>query len=127
MAFNFLIVDDSLVVRKVLKKTLGLSGIPVGEIVEAENGLVGLEKLKESWVDLIFLDINMPVMNGVEFIQNLRTEAEYQNTPVVIVSTEGSETRIAELNNFGVRAYLRKPVTPEQLSDAVYQILGTNL
>jgi two-component system chemotaxis response regulator CheY len=127
MSFNFLIVDDSSVVRKVLKKTLGLSGIPVGQVMEAENGLMGLEKLKESWVDLIFLDINMPIMNGLEFIKNLRADSEYAQTPVVIVSTEGSETRIEELNSFGVKAYLRKPVTPEALSDAVHNILGSNV
>jgi two-component system chemotaxis response regulator CheY len=124
MSYNILIVDDSSIVRKVFRKTLALSGVPTGEVLEAENGLKGLESIESNWVDLVFLDINMPVMNGVEFIKNLRSNPEHAEIPVVIVSTEGSQTRIQELNEYGVKAYLRKPITPEQLSDTIQSILG---
>lgn len=124
MSYNVLIVDDSSIVRKVLIKTFGLSSIPVANFYEAQNGAEGLALLKEHWVDIVFLDVNMPVMNGLEFMQNLRGDPEYQSLPVVIVSTEGSHERISELESRGISAYLRKPVTPEQLVETIQSILG---
>lgn len=124
MAFNILAIDDSSIVRKVLKKTLGMTSIDVGEFIEAENGLVALEKLKNSWIDIIFLDINMPKMNGVEFMQALQNDEQHKNLPVVVVSTEGSKERINELTNLGVTEYLRKPVTPEGIVEVVERLLG---
>ena len=93
MSYNILIVDDSSIVRKVLIKTLGIAGVPVGDIYEAENGLVALEILESNWVDLIFLDINMPVMNGMEFMEHLRKSSDFDETPIIVVSTEGSKER----------------------------------
>ena len=124
MAYNLLLVDDSVVVRKVLRKALGLSGLPIGEILEAENGAEALKVLNDNWIDLIFLDINMPVMNGIEFIEKLRASDTLHNIPVVVVSTEGSSERKDNLIKKDVKAYLRKPVTPEQLTDTITDILG---
>lgn len=123
MAFNLLIVDDSSIVRKILIKTIGLSNIEVNSIVEAENGQEALEKINSNWVDLIFLDINMPVMNGVEFLEKIRNDKNLKETPVIIVSTEGSRDRIEYLEKLGISAYLRKPTTPEDLSTVVRDIL----
>ena len=113
MAFNILVVDDSETVRAVLAKTLQLSGIEVGELYKAANGKEALEILKDRWVDLIFSDINMPVMGGVEMIQQMRQDDMLKTIPVIVVSTEGSTTRIEQLKAEGVRAYIRKPFTPE--------------
>lgn len=124
MSFRFLIVDDSSIVRKSLKKTIAMAGINVNEIKEAENGLQALQQVKNSWIDLIFLDINMPVMNGIEFMQELRADDEHKTTPVIIISTEGSKERIEQLNDLGVRAYLRKPLTPELLVNTLNSILA---
>ena len=124
MSFNILIVDDSSIVRKVLIKTLGIAGIPVGEIFQAENGLVALDLLQNNWVDLIFLDINMPVMNGMEFMNHLRESHDFDETPVIVVSTEGSKERKDELFDKNIKAYLRKPITPEELADKVSEVLG---
>ena len=123
MAFNFLIVDDSSVVRKVIIRTIGMTALDVNSIIEAENGQQALEKLKESWVDLIFLDINMPVMNGLQFMEALRADSTFCDTPVIIVSTEGSKERIERLNELGIKAYLRKPTSPEDLASAVNNVL----
>ncbi len=124
MAYNILIVDDSETVRAVIVKTLGLTGLDLGEIHQAANGEEALAMLREQWIDLVFSDINMPVMTGIEMIEKMRTDDMLKNTPVVVISTEGSKTRIEELINQGVRAYLRKPFTPEDLKEAIDSILG---
>jgi two-component system chemotaxis response regulator CheY len=124
MAFNILIVDDSKTIRSVIRKTLLIAGVPTGELYEAGNGLEGLQIMKDNWIDLCFADINMPVMNGIEMIEKMIEDNMLEQLPVVIVSTEGSKTRIEELFRKGVRAYLRKPITPEILRNVVKEVLG---
>jgi two-component system chemotaxis response regulator CheY len=124
MAYNVLIVDDSVTIRAVLKKTLSISGLPVAEIFEAGNGKEALSILEQSWVDIVFADINMPVMSGIEMVDRLVESGQISTTPVVMVSTEGSQTRIEELIKKGVRAFVRKPITPELLKDVIEDVLG---
>jgi two-component system chemotaxis response regulator CheY len=124
MSFNILIVDDSRTIRSVIKKTLLIAGVPTSELFEASNGLEGLQIMKNNWVDLCFADINMPVMNGIEMIEKMLEDHMLEQLPVVIVSTEGSKTRIEELFRKGVRAYLRKPITPEIIRNVVKEVLG---
>lgn len=124
MSYNILIVDDSDIVRAVIKKTLGLAGVPVNELYQAANGEEALAVLKDHWIDLVFSDINMPVMTGVEMFHHMREDDQMRSVPVVIVSTEGSKTRIDELLKDGIRAYIRKPFTPESLRDVIDEILG---
>ncbi|MCD6570376.1 MAG: response regulator [Deltaproteobacteria bacterium] len=127
MAYNILVVDDSNVIRKVLIKTLSLAKVPVGEVFEAANGKEALEILDGSWIDLVFADINMPVMNGVEMIEKMSESGMLNNIPVVIISTEGSLTRIEELKAKGVKAYVRKPFTPEAIKEVVQDVMeGSN-
>jgi len=124
MAYNILVVDDSAVVRAVIKKTLTLAGIDVGQIFNAENGQVGLDIASTEWIDLIFADINMPIMGGIEMVERMSEEGLLSTIPIIIVSTEGSATRIAELKKKGVAAYVRKPFTPESIREVVSQIMG---
>jgi two-component system chemotaxis response regulator CheY len=124
MSFNILIVDDSKTIRSVIKKTLLIAGVPTGDLYEASNGCEGLQIMKDNWVDLCFADINMPVMNGIEMIEKMLEDNMLEKLPVVIVSTEGSKTRIEELFRKGVRAYLRKPITPEIIRNVVKEVLG---
>lgn len=123
MSYNFLVVDDSQIVRSVIKKTLALCESNIGAIYEAENGQQALKLLDENWVDLVFADINMPVMDGVEMIHHMKDNDLLSKIPVVVVSTEGSETRITELKEAGVREFLRKPFTPEQIRTALDKYL----
>lgn len=123
MAFNILIVDDSSVVRKVIEKTLRMGTLPLGEIYFAENGKEALELIDRHWVDVIFADINMPVMNGVEMIEKLSKNGVTKSVPIIIVSTEGSTTRIEHLKSKGVTAYIRKPFLPEEFNNVVNDIL----
>ena len=124
MALNVLVVDDSETVRSVLAKTLELSGIDVGELYKAANGKEALDILKDHWIDLIFSDINMPIMGGVEMIQQMQQDDVLKAIPVIVVSTEGSMTRIEQLKAQGVRAYIRKPFTPELVRAVVGDIIG---
>jgi len=123
MAVNVLVVDDSGVMRSMIVKTLRLSGLQLGEIYQAADGREGLDVLGEHWIDLIIVDINMPVMNGEEMIDRMRENSEYNDTPVVVVSTEGSETRVERLRDKGAR-FIHKPFTPEMIRDTVKDLLG---
>ena len=124
MSLNILIVDDSATVRAVIKKTLGLAEVPLDTLYQASNGDEALQVLRSNPVDLVFSDINMPGMNGIELIDHMQAEEDLRNIPVVVISTEGSKTRIEDLQNKGIRAYLRKPFTPEQLKEVVEDITG---
>ena len=124
MAYNVLIVDDSAIVRAVVRKTLSLTGVELGVVLEAGNGQEALERLAKNWIDIVFADINMPVMTGIEMVDQMIARDILKTSPVVIISTERSETRMAELRAKGVSAYLNKPFTPECLRDVITQVLG---
>ena len=103
-----------------------MAEVELGNVFQAGNGKEALELLADNWVDLIFADINMPVMNGVEMIEKMSEDGVIHTIPVVVVSTEGSTTRIDHLKNLGVTAYLRKPFQPEQFREIVQDVLGTS-
>lgn len=126
MAYNILIVDDSSVVRSVISKTINLAHISVNEIFFAENGQVALDILADQWIDIVFADINMPVMSGLDMVKAMAEKDMLDSVPVVIVSTEGSTTRIKQLKEIGVRGYVRKPFTPEKVIEVFNEILGEN-
>jgi two-component system, chemotaxis family, chemotaxis protein CheY len=124
MALNVLIVDDSETVRSVIIKTLSIAQIPVNTIYQAANGKEALSVLEEQWIDIVFADINMPVMGGIEMVEKMSEDGLLKSVPVVIVSTEGSSTRIEQLKKKGVSAYIRKPFTPETIRKVVDDIIG---
>ena len=124
MAYNILLVDDSETIRAVMAKTLDIAGVPINIIYEAENGKEALAILGEHWIDITFADINMPVMNGMEMVERMCGDGVLKTIPVIIVSTEGSHTRIEELRSKGVRGYVRKPFTPEIIREVVSNVLG---
>ncbi len=124
MAYTIMVVDDSETIRSVLERTIGMTKLPVDAIIKAENGKDALEKLADNWVDIVFTDINMPEMNGIELVDEMNNHAEYQDIPVVIVSTEGSKSRIEQLRQKGIKGYLRKPFTPENIRDVIIETLG---
>ena len=123
MSYNILIVDDSSIIRNVVKKSIEMSGVDAGEVFEAANGDEALTVLREHWVDIVMSDINMPHMNGVELVRRMSEDEEMRDVPVVIISTERSETRMEELRRHGIKGYLTKPFRPEELRDVVNGIL----
>ncbi|MBP3191928.1 response regulator [Natronogracilivirga saccharolytica] len=118
MSLNILVVDDSAVMRKMIIKTLNMSGIPLGNIMEASDGKEGLQKLEENWIDLLMIDINMPVMDGMEMLNHVRSNPRTKDTPVLIVSTESNEQRIANFYKLGA-SFVHKPFTPEELRQEI--------
>ena len=126
MSVTILIVDDSETVRAVLQKTLRMADIPLKELYTAANGQEALEVLRGNWVDLVVTDINMPVMGGVELIERMSADDALKGIPIVVVSTEGSATRIEDLLAKGVRAYIRKPFTPEKFREVFNDVLGVS-
>ena len=123
MGYNVLIVDDSMIIRKMIAKTLSISGLEISEFYFAENGRQALNQLRENWIDIVFADINMPEMNGMEMIEEMKKEDLLSTVPVVIISTERSRERIATLKAAGVKAYLRKPFIPEEFTRVVKDLL----
>lgn len=124
MAFNLLVVDDSATMRTVIIKTLNVAEVPINELYQASDGKEALEILKGNWIDLVLADINMPVMNGVEMVDEMTKDDVLKTIPVIIVSTEGSAKNIERLKSKGVRAYVRKPFTPEKLKGVVQEVMG---
>lgn len=124
MGYNVLIVDDSMIIRKMVAKTLSISDLDISEFFYAENGRQALEQLQANWVDIVFADINMPEMNGVEMVQEMQQQDLLSSIPVVIISTERSRERIETLKALGVRAYLQKPFVPEEFTKVVKDLLN---
>lgn len=123
MGYNVLIVDNSMIIRKMVAKTLSISDLDIGEYYFAENGRQGLEQLDANWIDIVFADINMPEMNGIEMIAQMQKQEMLSTIPVVVISTERSRQRIESLKAMGVRAYLQKPFVPEEFARVVKELL----
>jgi two-component system chemotaxis response regulator CheY len=124
MSYTILIVDDSTIIRSMIKKSIGLSGIDVSQIYEAGNGLEALEVLSKNWIDIVFADINMPKMNGVELVEKMSEDNMLVSIPVVMISSDQSQARIDELKKQGIRAYIKKPFRPENFRDTICSVLG---
>ncbi len=124
MSCNVLIVDDSPILRRAIKKVTKLAGVEEDRIHEAGNGKEALEILETVWIDLVLLDLNMPVMDGEEFVKQLRTRPDLSSVAVVIVSTEANKERLERLRVLGVVDSLRKPFEPEDLCRLISKVLG---
>lgn len=118
-----LIVDDSSVMRKIVERSLRQAGIELKQVLEAGNGAEALSVLQDNTVDLILCDINMPVMDGLEFVKQLSGVANAKGVPVVMITTEGSEAHVVQALSCGARGYIRKPFTADQVKEHVIPVL----
>ena len=114
-----LIVDDSAVMRKIIKKNITESGMTVPEFIDAGDGKQALEAVSKDEIDLILCDWNMPNMSGLEFIKALSSLGLPKKIPVVMITTEGSDAKKSEAKASGAVGYLTKPFTPDQLRDTL--------
>jgi two-component system chemotaxis response regulator CheY len=124
MTIRALIVDDSSVMRKIVERSLRQAGIDLAPVLEAGNGAEALVVLQGNQVDLILCDVNMPVMDGLEFIKQLPGVPNAKDVPVVMITTEGSESHVVQALSSGARGYIRKPFTPEQVREHVVPVLA---
>ena len=124
MACNVLIVDDSSSMRAIIRKIIKVSGFNIGELLEAADGKEAIKVLTDEWVDLVLTDINMPNMNGLELISEIKKDEMLKSIPVVMVTTEGSEKRIQESMKLGASGYIKKPFLPEEIKRTLSAIMG---
>jgi two-component system chemotaxis response regulator CheY len=120
-----LIVDSSSVMRKIVERTLRQTGLAIASIFEAESGVEALEVLRQHRVDLILSDINMPNMDGLEFLRQLREQDLAPDVPVVMIATESSEEHVRGAIAAGAQGYIRKPFTAEQVKERVLPLVDT--
>lgn len=123
MTYDVLIVDDSPAMRSFIGRVLDLSGMEIGARLEAGHGAEALEILDKSWVDVILTDINMPVMNGEEFLTQVASRGDLKAVPVVVVSTDSTGMRVDRMMSLGAKGYVKKPFSPESLREELERVL----
>jgi two-component system chemotaxis response regulator CheY len=131
---DVLIIDDSAAIRKILQRVLRQTGLPIGKVLEAGDGaealtalgfgLTGHDETKttDAKVGLVLCDINMPNMDGLEFLRTLKEDIHWKDLPVVMVSTEGSQDKVLQAVGLGAAGYVRKPFTAEQIKEKLTSI-----
>ena len=124
MPFNILVVDDSASMRKVLRKSIIMCHIGDVNFYEAENGEDALKVLKNEWVDLIFTDINMPIMDGFELVSNLNKDDIHQNTPIIVVTSDTSAENAEAAKKYKIKHIMYKPFRPEAIRELLINLLG---
>jgi two-component system, chemotaxis family, chemotaxis protein CheY len=123
MEADILVVDDSAAIRKILQRVLRQTGLSIGAIYEAGDGQEALELLKANPVGMILTDINMPRMDGLQLLGALKAAPEWAGIPVVMITTEGGETKVAEAVRLGAAGYVRKPFTADQIKEKLAGVL----
>lgn len=127
MESEVLVVDDSAAIRKILQRVLRQTGMSIGTIHEAGDGQEALETLRRRRIDLVLSDINMPKMDGLQLLASLRASPDWRGIPVVMITTEGGEAKVAEAVKLGASGYVRKPFTADQIKEKLTGFLETAL
>lgn len=117
MSKTLLIVDDSATMRKIIMRTVKMSGLEFDTTEEAENGVEALEKLGAGPVDIMLCDVNMPEMSGIELVKEVRKLSDCENTKIIMVSTESSQELIDGVIADGANGFITKPFTPEKFQE----------
>jgi CheY-like chemotaxis protein len=123
-SLTILIVDDSTMMRALIRRVAGLVGQPIGRVLEAADGQQALATLEREHVDALFTDINMPVMSGTELLREIARRGLWPDLTRVIISTDGSQARREEVRGLAVEHYLEKPFSPETMRDVLDTILS---
>jgi len=118
---NFLIVDDSTTMRKIIK--LNLTKIGYSNIIEAAHGVEALQKLSTEKIDLIFSDWNMPEMNGLQFLQKVRSQSGYQDIPIIMLTTVSTQDEVVAALKAGASSYIVKPFTADKLKEEIEAVI----
>ncbi|MCZ2155636.1 MAG: response regulator [Bryobacterales bacterium] len=124
MASDVLIVDDSAAIRKILARVLQQTEVVTGKIFEAGDGVQALDVLRENTVALVLSDINMPNMDGLEFLKAFRANSAWNAIPVVMITTEGSQAKVMEAVQAGASGYVRKPFTADQIKEKLLTLMS---
>jgi two-component system chemotaxis response regulator CheY len=120
---DVLVVDDSAAIRKILNRVLRQTGMAIGTIHEAGDGQEALDLLKTNRPNLVLTDINMPKMDGLQLLAALKGSDDWRSIPVVMITTEGGEMKVAEAVRLGAAGYVRKPFTADQIKEKLVGLL----
>jgi two-component system, chemotaxis family, chemotaxis protein CheY len=123
MDSDVLVVDDSAAIRKILQRVLRQTGMAINTIHEAGDGQEALDLLRSRRVDLVLTDINMPRMDGLELLAKIKGSSDWASVPVVMITTEGGESKVAEAVRLGAAGYVRKPFTADQIKEKLAGLL----
>lgn len=123
MDSDILVVDDSAAIRKILTRVLRQTGMAIQTIHEAGDGQDALAVMAQHKIDLVLSDINMPKMDGLQLLASLKASPQWHSIPVVMITTEGGETKVAEAVRLGAAGYVRKPFTADQIKEKLVGIL----
>ena len=123
MARNGLIVDDSNVMRKIVMRNLRNTGVAFDKIFEASDGLEALKVLEQNEINVIFSDVNMPNMGGLEMLKEIEKKYDITKIKVIMVTTDGAEETIKEAMDHGAQGYIKKPFTPAQMVEYLQDML----
>jgi two-component system chemotaxis response regulator CheY len=126
VSFNVLIVDDSPAMRSFVRRVLEYSGFDIGECAQAGNGEEALALLQRQWMDVILTDLNMPKMDGVEFLRRLSRDPVLRTVPVLVVSTDRTDRRVQQMFGLGAKGYVKKPFAAETLREELESVLEGN-
>jgi len=124
MVFNLLIVDDSVSMRRIIKRVITLSGVSAGDIYEAENGIEAFKVLAGKKIDIVLSDIHMPEMDGIVLLEKIKNNKALRHIPVVMVTTEAREPLVNKVMELGAAGYIVKPFRPEEIKNLLQNILG---
>ena len=124
MAYRVLIVDDSPAMRAFVHRVIELSGFDLSACFEASNGEEALALLRSEWVDAILTDVNMPHMDGQEFLRRLAGDQMLRSIPAIVISTDSTRHRMESMASLGARGYITKPFLPEALRAELERALG---
>ena len=124
MAFDVMVVDDSPAMRRFIRRVIEVSGFRVGRYLEAGNGEEALAQLESEWVDVVLTDINMPKMDGETLVKEMRQLSHLMAIPVIVISTDATESRMDRLRSLGAQGYVTKPFAPERLREEIESVLG---
>jgi two-component system chemotaxis response regulator CheY len=123
MEADVLVVDDSAAIRKILQRVLRQTGMAIRTVHEAGDGQEALEILKVHRPALVLTDINMPKMDGLQFLAAVKGSDAWRDIPVVMITTEGGEAKVGEAVKLGAAGYVRKPFTADQIKEKLAGIL----
>lgn len=121
MAKKILVVDDSAAIRKSVSYILTQAGY---EVLDAEDGQAGVGRLSEGPFDLIITDVNMPNMDGIELVRQVRKNAEHKFAPVIVLTTENQDSKMAEGKEAGATGWIVKPFDADKLLAVVKKLAG---
>ena len=120
---DVLVVDDSAAIRKILQRVLHQTGMAIHTILEAGNGEEALAIMNKQKIGLVLSDINMPKMDGIQLLAALKATPAWRDIPVVMITTEGGETKVGEAVRLGAAGYVRKPFTADQIKEKLAGII----